>query len=127
MPDTRIPEEGRNWVVETLVGEGDDLKEIAIGVGDTPTSDSDTELDNEVFATAFDGGNASITNHDGESIRFTITFTGGTEVDPDDEIIEIGVFSESDQLIYREVRDEPIDLDPGQSITVEFLIELENI
>ena len=127
---TVIPDAGRDWISERVVG-GRDTESfyiIAVGDGTATPSGSDTSLANELHRANTDGSTVEIraTSNTGEVVG-RITVTGGQEVAAGADIQEVGMFTESsDVLVYREVRENAVTLDSGDKKTFEFRFTFED-
>jgi len=117
---------GRDWLEGQMApGDSQDkLSKVVVGDGTTDESTSDTSLDNPLY-TASDSGGASIdtTPSDGE-ISVVIDVTGGSDVDAGTDIYELGTKTSNGILFHREVRNNPITIESGETKTIEFTIKL---
>lgn len=118
-----IPTVGRNWLADKAVFDSTDatVNTVAVGSGTTAPSASDTQLDNELYRDADDSGNITVerTSATGE-IRCTIAIRGDSEVPASSEIWEFGCFASDGTLIYRELRDNAVVIDAGDTKVFEF-------
>lgn len=125
---TIIPNVGLDWVANNSVPskEVPELQYVAVGTGTTAPAVDDTALESEIYRSDIANSNASITKSSSTgTVRVSITVSGGTEVPAGSDITELGVFTESDDLIYREVRN-TITIKNGERITFEFTIGFAN-
>ena len=103
---------------------------IQLGAGDTPSTYEDYKLDDPIW-TGYTMVNSSGTltapsafdavTHKYSSTR---TFTINNSSADAFTIKEFGIFA-GDVLLYREVLNSPITLDPGESVTIDFTREAE--
>ena len=127
---TVITDNGRDWISERVVGGRNDesFYTIAVGDGTTTPSGSDTSLANELHRANADDSTVEIrdTSNTGEVVG-RITVTGGQEVSAGADIQEVGLFTESsDILVYREVRDNAVTLESGDRKTFEFRVTFQD-
>ena len=125
---TLIPDEGLDWISDyTVPGvPAPELQYVAIGTGTPNTESDDTSLESSEYRASIDGGNASIesTSSTGE-IRASITVSGGTEVEADSDLTELGILTEEYDLVYREVRN-AVTVEQGERVTFEFTLSFVN-
>ncbi len=119
-----IPDKGLDWVADRAYGISDsDLYQIAAGIGDSFPESTDEALDNRVYIgnETYDTVSFDRSSNTGQ-INCTITLAGGTHVDPNTQVTELGVFTDDGTMVYREVRD-PITIDDGERVTIKFSLE----
>lgn len=108
---TTITDNGLEFVGDRLIGNNSAvINTIAVGTGQNE-SNSATALGNQEYSATDTSNNVEIVETDttGE-IEFAITLKGGTEVPPNTEITEIGLFTDAGTLVV---------IDAFSSVTVE--------
>lgn len=125
---TTIPNDGLNWVADAATPGVDEpkLQYVSVGTGTSSPKIDDTDLESETYRSDIDTATSSIDRSSSTgSIRASITVSGGTEVPSGEEITELGIFTESGELVYREVRD-VISIGDGERVTFEFIVSFVN-
>lgn len=119
-----ITDDGLDWFADRAIpGISDELHYVAVGTDDTYPQSNDQQLGTRVYQAPESQNNCSITRSSSTGrINCSITLTGGTNVSPGTSIFEIGLKTESDELVYREVRDGAITIDDGERVTIEFSV-----
>jgi hypothetical protein len=115
-------DDGLDWFADRAVpGIDDELNTIAVGTDNTFPQSDDQQLGSRVYQapTTYDNCSIDRSSNTGQ-INCSVTVTGGTHVTAGTSIIEIGVKTESDELVYREVRDGAITIDDGERVTIDF-------
>lgn len=125
MSDTVVPNEGVNWMVDRALGVGEELDHIALGTGTDGVSKSDTSLDDPFpDRVSLNGSEATVSRGSGTGeLACDVTVTGGINVDPDIELTEIGLLTEDNRLVYREVQSSVL-IEDGQRLTIQFSVDL---
>jgi len=121
---TIIPDEGRDWLSETAVGDitGESLYIVAVGDGQSTVSPADSSLDNELYRANDDNENVTVrsTSTVGE-IKGRIAVTGGLEVPAGSDIHEFGLFvDDGSTLFFRQVDQNGTTVQSGDRKTFEF-------
>lgn len=120
---------GRDFFEQVIVSNGTSpvIDTILVGDGDSSPSNSDTSLDNELYRNDVSGPNVTIARGSGTGeIRATIELTGGTEVPSNSDLAEFGFETDMSTVVYREVRDSPIDIAAGETVVVEIRAFIED-
>lgn len=121
-----VTDDGLDWFADRAIpGISDELHTIAVGTDNTYPESGDQQLVSRVYQAPKTYDNCTIerSSNTGQ-INCSITITGGTHVDPGKSIFELGLKTESGELVYREVRDGAITIDDGERVTIEFSVVL---
>jgi hypothetical protein len=122
-----IVNDGRDFFENVAVDESytETLNTMAVGDGVESPSLTDSSLTNNLYESS--GGNVTVSKESAVGLaRFTITITGGTEVPANSEITEIAIKASDGTLVYYEVRSSPIDIDSGESKTIQVSLNLND-
>lgn len=128
MSQAVVPEDGVDWVADRCIGTEEDLGYIALGSGTEDVSKDDDGLSElDAPQVSIESRNASVSRSATTGmLACSVTVVGGEEVDPGMEITELGLFTESDRLVYREVRDSVL-IEENQRVTIQFDVTFESV
>lgn len=124
----KYTDDGRDFFEDVAVGDiTDEINTVAIGDGDSAPSSTDTSLDSPIYEETDAATNTTIerTSTTG-TIRVSVEVTGGVEVPGGTDVTEIGLKTNGDSLVYREVRSAGIDVGQGESKVIELVISVED-
>lgn len=120
---------GRNFFEELIVdtSSGREIDTIVVGDGTRSPNVNDTALESTLYEADISSSNVTFDRGGGTGeIRATIQFTGGTEVPADSFISEFGIKATNGDLVYREVRDNTILTESGETKVVEIRLFIDD-
>lgn len=120
---------GKKYTTNRVVA-GDvfpEINRVLVGTGTTAASESDEELESQVYSETFASGSSSVVTNETVpgSIDVQVELTGGIEVPPDTEITEFGLKTTTGDLIYREVR-AGTNIPGGERFTFNISLRVQN-
>lgn len=106
MSNGKLTTRGKIWFIQRSLGTTSEIQQyIAVGTDGTDPTVGDTSLGNEVDRFSRDTAVAAFRQPAGNAeIIGEVSPTGGVEIPAGTEIKEIGVFSNQDNLLYRDTR-----------------------
>jgi hypothetical protein len=122
-----VTEYGIEWIANRVLDDTSVTVEIAVGSGRFEPNVSTTKLSNELYRASTATPSASIQKGTNKPwIIGRINITGGQNINEEEEITEIGIFTQSGDMIYAEHRN-GIQVPENVSRTMQSVIELENV
>jgi hypothetical protein len=122
-------DDGRDIVEEVITDSNSTqtLDTIVIGTASNAPNTGDQSLDQQVYESTASSGNVTIERGSGAGeIRTLVEVTGGNEVPAGADLYEFGFKSSDGTLLYREVRDSPIEISSGETKIIEIRPRVED-